>query len=74
MSKTELKRLLIKRIQSSDDEKFLYALRVLTEEKVLPVSEAVRKKLNKSLRDLDEGRVHENDGVLDDLDKWLAKK
>ncbi len=42
MSATELKKLLVKRIQSTDDIEILNALRVLTEGKVRPVTKALR--------------------------------
>lgn len=42
MSATELKKLLVKRIQSTDDIEILNALRVLTERKVQPVAKALR--------------------------------
>ena len=57
MSTVELKKLLVKRIQSTDDKEFLNALRVLTDEKIHPVNSSVRKKLEKSLQDLEGGKV-----------------
>lgn len=74
MSTIELKKLLVKRIRSTDNVEILNALRVLTDDKIQPVSGAIRKKLQKSLKDLNTGRVQSNNEVLDELEKWLAAK
>lgn len=74
MSTVELKKLLVKRIRSTDNVEILNALRVLTDDKIQPVNGAIRKKLQKSLKDLNTGRVQSNNEVLDELEKWLAAK
>ncbi len=74
MSTVELKKLLVKRIQASDDPEFLNALRILTERKVQSLNNSVKKKLQKSLKDLNAGNVQDSEEVFDELDRWLAKK
>ncbi len=58
MSATELKKLLVKRIQSTDDIEILNALCVLTKDKIQSVRET-RKKIKRTVRGIGVERIQE---------------
>ena len=74
MNTADLKKLLVKRIQSTTDKDFLNALRILTEDRIAPLQNEVRKKLENSLADLDSKKLVDEDDVFEELEKWLEKK
>lgn len=59
-----------RRVYSNEEVKKMFEKRIASKR----LSATVKRKIKKSLLDLDAGKVHSNDSVFDELNRWLAKK
>lgn len=78
MTSTQLKSFITKKISKINDEHFLNAIKVIIETKecsdIYIVNEKQKKLLMKSRKDYKEGRIHSNEQVFKDAEKWLKEK
>ena len=78
MSSKEMKKKLIDKIQSTDDDKILEEvyriLEVSTQEvEIIMLSDHQKNQIEKGLRDVEEGRLLTNDEANIEIDEWLKK-
>ena len=75
MQTSELKDLLIQRIQDIDDEVFLEALRTIIERPAPPYELSVfeRQKIARARVQVDSGESFTNEEVFDKVNQWLKK-
>jgi len=79
MTTAQLKNLLVKKINKIDDEdrlKFIKEMIELEEQEneIYVLSDIEKKLLEKSRKELEEGKFSTHDEVFDRLDKWLKEK
>ena len=78
MSSKEMKKKLIDKIQSTDDDKILEEvyriLEVSTQEvEIIMLSDHQKNQIEKGLRDVEEERLLTNDEANIEIDEWLKK-
>jgi hypothetical protein len=75
MNTSHLKQLLIKRIESINDEVFLNALKVMTDSKIKSdeyrLSNFEQEKIRKAQEQYRKGEISSQDEIEKDIDEWL---
>lgn len=74
---SELREILIKRIQTIDDEDFLNAIKILTDSKVenkaYELNEFERQKLADARKQVEKGEYASQEEVFEKVNAWLKK-
>lgn len=75
MKETNLKDILIQRIQAIDDEVFLHALKILTDAKVendkYHLNQFEQEKINKARHQYAAGETFSHEDIKQEIDSWL---
>lgn len=78
MQVSELKDILIQRIQSTEDEAFLNALKVLTDlkskDQVYELNDFEQDKITRARQQVEEGKVYTQEEVFESVNTWLKGK
>ncbi|MEM6845024.1 MAG: hypothetical protein AAF632_22615 [Bacteroidota bacterium] len=78
MQVSELKDILIQRIQSTEDEDFLNALKVLTDRKLedytYELTDFEKSKIARARQQVTEGKVYTQEEVFESVNTWLKEK
>jgi hypothetical protein len=79
MSTSELKKMLVSKINLIEDDAYLLAINTLIDtslnrSKIFKLNDTQRDKIEESINQVAEGNTCEIDSAFDDIDKWLQKK
>lgn len=78
MQVSELKDILIQRIQSTEDEAFLNALKVLTDlkskDQAYELNDFEQDKITRARQQVEEGKVYAQEEVFESVNTWLKGK
>lgn len=77
MSTTELKNILIERINEIEDPEFLSAIKTILDAKtseLFPLSKEQKKRIEEGRRQIEDGKYITNDEVLTELKKWIKNR
>ena len=79
MTSTQLKKILVKRINKIEDEEFLNAIRIMIEKAdreqgIYKLSSLQKKLIKQSDKDFKEGRYFTNEEVFNEIEEWLKEK
>jgi len=79
MSTSELKKMLVSKINLIEDDAYLLAINTLIDtslnrSKIFELNDTQRDKIEESINQVAEGKTYEIENAFDDIDKWLQKK